>query len=143
VVPTFVGRLQTRAFALGVVGLAWTLLVTPFLTVFGPPVADLWEATLFAWAATLIIGVLVWEPLYHGLQQFRWEKDWPTPFLLVEGLPEGIVVWLLRAAIGPDAPADAFVAHFASTWLVVFLAIEGPMRVAFIRWRFRGGQLDA
>ena len=140
-VPTFFGRIQSRLFALGLMGLLWTLVITPALTVFGPSISDLYRATLFSWLAALVLGLFIWEPIYHGLMQFRWEKDWPTLFLAVESITEGLLVWLVRVAIGPDAPADVFLLHFFSTWLVVFLTLEGPMRVVFIRWRFRGGRI--
>jgi hypothetical protein len=142
VVPTFTGRLQTRFFTLGVIGLLWTLLVTPLLAPLVPGGLDAtYRATLFAWASALLVGLVVWEPLYHLLMQFRWEKDWPTPFLLTESLPEALVVWTLLSTLGPGAPWHVFVLHFFSTWLVVFFAIQGPMRVVFLRWRFRGGRL--
>ena len=34
----------------------------------------------------------------------------------------------------------AFLVHFATTWLVVWLFLSGPVRVPFVRWRFRGGR---
>lgn len=36
---------------------------------------------------------------------------------------------------------DTFVLHFATTWLAIFLFVQGPMRVPFLRWRFRGGRI--
>ena len=40
---------------------------------------------------SLIVVVLGvgWELVYHLLMQFRWEKDWPTLFGLLVGVPEG------------------------------------------------------
>jgi hypothetical protein len=141
VVPTFSGRLQTRFFTLGVIGLLWTVVVTPLLAPLAGGLDRTFRATLFAWAATLLVGLVIWEPLYHFLMQFRWEKDWPTPFLLVESLPEALVVWVLLSTVGPGAPWTVFVLDFFSTWMVVFFAVQGPMRVVFLRWRFRGGRL--
>jgi len=140
-VPTFSGRLQTRLFSMVVVGLPWTLLACLVLSPLAPSLGAMFRAGLFAWAATLLVGLAVWEPIYHGLMQFRWEKDWPTLFILLESIPEGIVVWILLTTIGPGAPGVAFVLLFATTWLAVFLTIHGPMRVVFLRWRFRGGRL--
>ena len=34
-----------------------------------------------------------------------------------------------------------FAVHFATTWLAIFLFLQGPMRVPFLRWRFRGGRI--
>jgi hypothetical protein len=91
-----------------------------------------------------VVG-LVWELLYHGLQQFRWEKDWPTLFGLLTGINEGIVVYFVLQAGLPwdvgDVPGVAFVIMFATTWILVWLVANGPMRVLNLRWRFRGGRL--
>ncbi|MEJ3742497.1 hypothetical protein WEI85_04280 [Actinomycetes bacterium KLBMP 9797] len=38
-------------------------------------------------------------------------------------------------------PLRAYAAHFAAVWLAVWLVANGPMRVPFPRWRFRGGRL--
>lgn len=140
VVPTLVGRLQTRLFTMLVFGLPWTLLFALVVT----PVVGLGHALaacLFAWAATLVVGLVLWEPLYHALMQFRWEKDWPMLFVLLEGLPEAVLVWVLLNTLGPGAPAWVFVLLFASTWLLIFAMLNGPMRVIALRWRFRGGRL--
>ena len=140
-VPTFSGRLQTRLFCLVVVGLPWTVLVSLPLAPVGGGFGPVLRVGLVTLAATLLAGLVLWEPLYHVLMQFRWEKDWPTLFILLESIPEGIVVWILLTTIGPGAPGVAFVLLFATTWLAVFLTIHGPMRVVFLRWRFRGGRL--
>ena len=92
----------------------------------------------------LVLGVL-WEFVYHGIQQFRWEKDWPTLFGLLTGIPEGLLVWFLFAGGAipwvDSLPGPAFAIHFASTWLIVWLVANGPMRVPFIHWRINGGRL--
>ena len=64
---------------------------------------------------------------------------------MLTGITEGIVVYLLLSAGIPwdvgDVPVDAFLVHFITTWIVIWLVANGPMRVVFIRWRYRGGQL--
>jgi hypothetical protein len=91
----------------------------------------------------LVLGI-VWEFIYHGLQQFRWEKDWPTFFGLLTGLNEGLLVWILiKAGAIPgvgDVPVSAFLIQFITTWLVIFLVVNGPVQIFFSRWRFRGGR---
>jgi ABC-type nitrate/sulfonate/bicarbonate transport system permease component len=139
VVPILAGRLQTRAAALGLVGLLWTLLVTPAISV-GHDLGASYRATLLSWLCALVFGLVLWEPLYHGLMQFRWEKDWPTLFLLLESIPESALVALALHVFGPPAIPAVFLAHFFSTWLVVLVVVVGPLRVPFIRWRFRGGR---
>ena len=127
---TLLGRVQTRLFLVFTVGLLWTLVLTPFLG--GPYRATL---TTLGWVA--LLGVVVWEPFFHLLQQFRWEKDWPAMFLLLQAIPEGLLVWI----VADPMSGGTFLIHFATTWLAIFLFLQGPMRVPFLRWRFRGGRI--
>jgi hypothetical protein len=138
--PTLLGRLETRAFVLLTVGLLWTLVVTPVLPA-DASIGDKYETTITVLLLVVIAG-MAWEFLYHGLMQFRWEKDWPAFFGLLTGINEGIVVWFLaRAVRDPDPDVASFLIHFSTTWLVAWLFVNGPIRVPFLRWRFRGGRL--
>lgn len=145
--PTLRGRLQTRVVLLATVGALWTAAVSPFLP--RPGFADLgmvYEITFKAIAVVAVMG-LAWELLYHGLQQFRWDKDWPSLFGLLALVPEGIVAWLVLHAlnvipgtVGWSSPIrNLFIIHFVTTWLVVWLFMQGPLRVVVPRWRFEGG----
>lgn len=143
-VPTLLGRVQTRLFLLAVIGGALTALITPVLPLTGP--AGLrYQATFIVLASVAIVGI-GWELVYHVLMQWRWEKDWPTLFGLVTLVPEGLAIWalahwqILPGLPGP-VPTGAFVIHFVVVWLAVWLVANGPMRVPFIHWRFRGGRL--
>jgi hypothetical protein len=140
------GRIQTRIFLLVVVGGLWTLVVSPAL----PDLAELEQPELYRTTFTVLVTTIVlgigWELIYHFLQQFRWEKDWPRLFGLVTVLNEGAVVWwLLSLGVVPGLPdgvaLPAFLILFGSTWLWVWITANGPMRVPFVRWRFRGGRL--
>jgi hypothetical protein len=142
-VPTLPGRLQTRIASLAVVGSLWLLIITPVL----PQRAQLgamYEASFLVLGVVIASG-LIWEFVYHGLQQFRWEKDWPALFGLVTGLPEGVVAWLVLRWVIPTAVATpnriSYLIAFSSVWLVVWMWVYGPMRVVFVRWRFRGGRI--
>lgn len=143
-VPTILGRIQTRLFLLVIVGGLLTALLTPILPA-GGPLSERYRATFIILASIAILGV-VWELVYHLVMQWRWEKDWPTLFGLVTLVPEGIVVGtlvayqLLPGLPGP-VPMAAFVIHFVVVWVAVWIAANGPMRVPFIRWRFDGGRL--
>ncbi|WP_412541859.1 hypothetical protein R8Z50_04725 [Longispora sp. K20-0274] len=138
-VPILSGRIQTRLFLLALVGGLVTALITPLLP--GDPG---YRATFTVLAAVALLGVC-WEVLYHGLMQFRWEKDWPTLFGLLTVVPEGALAWLLlRLDLVPGvrgATFAGFAVHFGVVWLVVWLVANGPMRVPFLRWRFRGGRI--
>jgi hypothetical protein len=144
VLPTLNGRIQTRVFLLVVVGGIWTLLLTPML----PIVATLGTAyreTFLVLLTVLVLG-LGWELVYHFIQQFRWEKDWPTLFGLVTAVNEGLLAWLLLRAGAVSGlpfplPTGIFLFQFLTTWIVVWLIANGPMRVPFVHWRFRGGRL--
>ncbi|MCK9900269.1 hypothetical protein CC117_17930 [Parafrankia colletiae] len=142
-VPTLAGRLQTRLFLLATVGTLLTVLITPVLPT-DAPLGAACRASFGVLFTVAVIG-LGWELAYHGLQQFRWEKDWPMLFGLLTALNEGLLVWLaVRAGAVPGADGlagAAFLVHFAVVWLGVWLTANGPMRVPFLRWRFRGGRL--
>ncbi|MBM0126082.1 hypothetical protein [Pimelobacter simplex] len=141
--PTLNGRIQTRVFMLVVFGGLITLVLTPILP--GDP--D-YRTTYLILAAVLVLGIL-WELVYHAIQQLRWEKDWPTMFGLITALNEGALVWLLldlELVPGIDYPYDgvpfwAFFIDFSVIWLVIWVWTNGPMRVPFIRWRFFGGRI--
>jgi hypothetical protein len=138
--PTLNGRIQTRLFMLATWGVLITLVITPVLP--GDPDH---RTTYLILAAVAVLGV-VWELVYHGLQQFRWEKDWPTLFGFLTLLNEGALVWLLlelEAVPGIDGVPrfSAFLVDFLVIWVVIWLWVNGPMRVPFIRWRFFGGRI--
>jgi hypothetical protein len=144
VLPTLNGRIQTRVFVTLVVGGLWTLLITPVLPVPGT-LPDVYATTFVVLLAVTVLGV-GWELVYHLLQQFRWEKDWPTFFGLITAVNEGLLVWLLLEAdavpgIDGPVPFSAFLLQFVTTWLVVWSTVNGPMRVPFVHWRFRGGRI--
>ena len=142
-VPTLWGRIQTRLVLLATVGAAVTALIAPWLPVDGPLTAR-YRTTFLVLATVAVLG-LGWELIYHLLMQFRWEKDWPSLFGLVTALPEGLLVWGLWTRgglplVNVEPSALAFTLHFGAVWLAVWLVANGPLRVSFLRWRFRGGR---
>lgn len=168
--PIFFGRIQTRIFVSLIIGGLWTLIITPFLFFTPPggdspsfafaldsmggdsPLLNTYKLTFAALIITTVFGSLVWEPIYHGLMQFRWEKDWPALFNLLQVFPEGLTTFLLLQipALNPisanadgDAfvPVPAYIFIFATTWIVTWLFANGPMKIFFLRWRFSGGRL--
>lgn len=143
--PTLAGRIQTRLFLVVVIGIPWTIIAAPpIAAASGVSVGDMYAV---GFAALLWVGVIGigWELVYHALQQLRWEKDWPTFFGLVTGLPEGLLILLLLAAGAPadlgPIPVFPYIALFGTTWVLIWLVANGPMRLVFIRWRYRGGRL--
>jgi hypothetical protein len=143
-VPTLTGRIQTRLVLLAVIGGLVTLVIVPVLPG-SAPIGDKYQNGFLVLVTVAVLGV-AWELLYHFGMQWRWEKDWPTLFGLVTLVPEGLLVWLLLSAgavpgIAGGVSGAAFVIQFLLIWLSVWLVANGPMRVPFIRWRFRGGRL--
>lgn len=144
--PTLNGRIQTRVLVLAVIGLLVALPVTPLLPMGRMSLLQGYRVTLTVLVAVILVGV-GWELLYHGLQQFRWDKDWPTLFGLVTIVNEGLLMWLLVRYTtivlphGSRPPALAFGLDFTLTWLTFWLFVNGPIRVLLPRWRFRGGRV--
>lgn len=154
-IPTLNGRIQTRIFLILFIGIPWTLIITPFL----PNVRDLggdqaslldaYKTTFSVLGVVLVLGVLFWELVYHFLQQFRWEKDWPVMFTFFEVINEGILAYVVFKALDLDTKfplggltlPSAFWWHFITTWMVMWLFVLGPIKVLFIRWRFSGGRI--
>lgn len=143
--PTLNGRIQTRLLALSVIGFVVALVITPFLPIGSLSVGQAYRVTLSVLLGTVLVGVL-WELLYHFLQQFRWEKDWPTLFGFVTIVNEGALMWVLVRYTTVVLPGHlrpslvAFGIQFVITWIVFWLIVNGPMRVVFHRWRFQGGR---
>lgn len=138
--PTLNGRIQTRIFMLATWGALITLLITPIL----PNDPD-YKTTYIILATVAVLGV-GWEIIYHLVQQFRWEKDWPTLFGFITCVNEGALVWLLLElevvpGIDGEVPFSTFVIDFMVIWVVIWLWVNGPMRVPLIRWRFFGGRI--
>jgi hypothetical protein len=163
VIPTLSGRIQTRIFLVVVVGGIWTAIITPLVRVFvddgamgSPSLGDVYQVTYAILGIVLVLGI-GWELVYHGLMQFRWEKDWPTLFGYLTGINEGILAYVVARALAVDPSAVSgasewrillngltpapFLVAFVSTWIVINLFANNLMQVLFIRWRFRGGRL--
>ncbi len=155
--PTLNGRLQTRIFMLVVFGSIITFLITPILPDGAPGTpgfsGDFYQVTFIILATVLVLGI-IWELIYHVIQQFRWEKDWPTLFGLITAINEGALVWLLwDNGLIPGMPPGlgdgdlssplfwAFFVDFSVIWFVIWIWTNGPMRVPLIRWRFFGGRI--
>ena len=144
--PTLYGRWQTRLFLLGTVGLVVTF-------IFGSLNDDKFMTPLVILGYVLVIGFL-WDIFYNFLQTFRWDRDWPPAFQLGAGILEGIFIWALinstfiwdltglegLPGVSRDLTLGLFITHYASVWVTTFAASQGPMRIFFPRWRFRGGQ---
>jgi len=137
------GRMQTRILLFAVIGGLWTIVVTPILPT-RLPLGLSYRMTFTVLGLIIVFGIL-WELLYHLLQQFRWDKDWPTAFSFVAGAPEGLLLWLLLSTDtwfwNVQVTAAGFWLFFVSTWLIVWAVLDGPIRVLLVGRRWRGGRL--
>jgi hypothetical protein len=148
--PTLFGRIQTRIFATLVIGGIWSLILAPFLPgISGATYSQRVKAEIGLLVILTVLGI-GWELIYHGLMQFRWEKDWPTLFGLATLVPEGLLAYWVAVHQGIDQwwfkydhglPKSTFLTAFLTTWIVVWLWVNGPMRIFTVHWRFRGGRL--
>jgi hypothetical protein len=137
------GRLETRWFLAAAVGLPWTLLLTLLLR----PGSDSTPTLLRSTAATMLLMALlgtVWELAYHGCQQRRWDRDWPSVLALASVVVEAGPLWWATGRVPGvhRASGATFLAMVGSAWLLMWLFAQGPMRVLFLRWRFNGGRLS-
>ena len=143
---TLAGRWQTRILLFLTVGVLVSLLFGRIYGDFG---------TYFALLAYMLVLGLALDVIYQRLQRRRWNRDWPAYFQLFTGLLEGaLLFWLIQWArasgfptgqglpgISPSLRDGEFVVYYFCLWLSVFLGTQGPLRVLFPRWRFRGGRL--
>ena len=134
--PSLVGRWQTRLALLATLG----LLITLVFVVVGR--SDIFLRVLVYVA---LFGV-AWDVLYILLQRLRWDRDWPAAFQVINGVTEGLFIFIVATLIGlpglpRDIPAGLFAAHYGLVWLVIFLWTQGPMRAIFPFWRFHGGTI--
>lgn len=134
--PTLLGRIHTRCVLMFAVGLPLTVALFPWLPG-DPPFSTL----LMVLATVLLLGIVVWEFLYHLLQQFRWEKDWPLIFGLLTAVNEGVLAFVVLRSTGVDVAVRPFVIHFGAVWVAIWAMAAGPMRVLSLRWRYQGGRV--
>ena len=143
--PTLNGRLQSRIVLVALIGIPLALILGVVLPRPNDDstLGDMYQVFFTALLIVAVVG-LVWELLYHALQQYRWEKDWPTLFGLITGVPEGILTFLLLNAGIPfdfgDVPLKTFLPMFFIVWVSIWLVANGPLQIFFIRWRYRGGR---
>ena len=142
--PTLSGRIQTRLALLGTVGVVWTLFIGLLVPrPAGAETSAIYKALFTALLIVAIVGI-VWELIYHALQQSRWEKDWPTILGLLVAVPEGLVAWWCLKNDVPwsvgDVQASTFLTMFITLWLLVWAIANGPLQIFFLRWRYRGGR---
>ncbi len=138
------GRLETRAFLVLTVGLLWTVALTPVLRPDGLGSAAAVRSNLVLLGLMGALG-LGWEAAYHAIQQLRWDRDWPSLFAAAAVVPEGALLWVVAGAWPwphvERGSTGTFALFVGTIWAAMWLFVQGPMRVLFLRWRLRGGRI--
>ncbi len=141
--PTLKGRWQTRTFLMVVVGIPITLpfcLIALLTMPLSAPLPLVMLAVVWAVGMTL-------DPLYQRALRRRWDHDWPVYLQVQAGALEGVLSFLLLfgwcgglALVNPGFIV-LFPIHYFLVWGVSLLVLQGPIRVLWPRWRYRGGQI--
>lgn len=137
--PTTMGRWQTRIVMMATLG----AIVTAIFALLDPDTNKTYWRVL---GYVLAFG-LGWDLIYMGLQQFRWDRDWPAVFQWLTGIWEGVFLYIIIDRLGlpgvkqGSVPLGKFIAQYGLVWLSIYIWVQGPMRTVFPRWRFRGGRL--
>ena len=159
--PTLLGRWQTRVFLLIFVGLPISAVYAIWLARFAPVVGRFFPPwirplgpvvydvrPLQVLCLLFVVGIVL-DPLYIFLQKFRWDRDWPFVFQFFVSIMEFfIVLGLIRADVLPFMPARwlgendyrYFFLHFGLVFVPSFLALLGFIQIFMVRWRYKGGE---
>jgi hypothetical protein len=134
--PTLLGRWETRLLLFVTAGSLVTLL---YSLLFGSL-----QIRFIVLGYILLFG-FGWDVIYQFLLTYRWDQDWPTFFQVLAGIWEAVFVWLLiktlhLPGIPPAISAIQFIPHYALVWLSIFVISQGPLRIFFVGWRYRGGK---
>ncbi|MGQ0623214.1 MAG: hypothetical protein ACT4PP_00925 [Sporichthyaceae bacterium] len=141
---TLRGRVQTRLLMTLTCGLPAALVAAATLP--GRQSSNLMQSAGSVVAVLVLMTLLgiIWEGIYHGLQQRRAERDWPSLVALLavfaELTPLALAVTVLPVELRPSS-ASSFVVPVLTAWVAVWLMVQGPLRVLLPRWRLSGGQL--
>ena len=135
--PTLSGRWQTRLFLLSTIGVVITLIFGYFFGNFVTPFALL--------GYVLLLGFL-WDILYNVVQTLRWDRDWPPIFFVGAGILEGLFLWDLTHLIAlpgvdPQLTFGKFASHYCTVFIFTLAIMLGPLKIIFLKWRFRGGRV--
>jgi hypothetical protein len=134
--PTLLGRWQTRTFLLATAGNFISFFIGLIAWYLGSFVYDFFKPFLLLFLVWFF--GLFWDALYNYLQTYRWDHDWPPMFQFLTGLIEMFPIYVIALVI--KVPWWLFLLHYWLVWTVTFILSQGPMRILYPRWRFRGGQ---
>ncbi|NNF57006.1 MAG: hypothetical protein HKN04_02085 [Rhodothermaceae bacterium] len=140
--PTLSGRWQTRLLLLGTVG----FVVTWFFAAYFQAITfeDVFHVPFVLLVYVAVLG-LGWDVLYNVMQHSRWDSDWPPIYQFGAGVAEALLLFaLIRIGLVIGVPENLpfwmFFVHYGAVWFWTFVMTQGPLRLLFPQWRFRGGQ---
>jgi hypothetical protein len=137
-IPTIVGRIQTRILLVLTLGnlvtFLWSLLFNnyyiPFLILY----------------INLILGIAL-DFVYNFIQDMRWDRDWPPILAFIGGIVEGVVLWLvinytpLADVFNDKVALINFLLHYISVFVSTFCTMLFFMNIFFPKWRYNGGKI--
>jgi len=134
--PVMFGRWETRIVMLGTLGAVVTA---------GFAINDNTNVyfKVLGYIAAFGIG---WDIVYYGIQQVKWDRDWPPFAQWLAGAGEGLFVYLMIDKVGlpgidkGSVPLDYFIPHYAIVWASIWVFLHGPIRAFSPVWRFHGGR---
>lgn len=130
-IPSLVGRLQTRLVLMIVIGGLWSAfyaLITPV------GLGDVFAVLAFA-----TVAGFCWEFVYHLYASKRWDHDFPSGLAWFAGFAELIPVLIFAAVL--DLSLGFVAVHFLIAYSLIWIFMQGPIRVIVPRWRFRAGRM--
>jgi hypothetical protein len=150
--PILQGRWQTRTFVLWTIGLLVTYLVSVYYDARDAGSESLFDEVFLPVLFWIWLFGLGWDILYFGIQQFKWDRDWPPVFQWTAAAWEGLFVALMISYVGLPLINDGFeenfgefldryIVHYTLVWFFTFFWVQGPMRALFPLWRFHGGRI--
>ncbi|MFF5209067.1 hypothetical protein [Streptosporangium sp. NPDC000396] len=123
--PTYPSRLLARLLVAATAGALWTAGIAPLLSTGFTPLGDVYTMALISLGLLVVLGVVLWDPIYTFAQRSRRGKDWPAGFFLLQAVPEGLLVYGVQSLL-----LDRFVVsqptliiHLATTSLVLGLGL--------------------
>ncbi len=165
--PTLLGRWHTRLILFLFVGLPVTFLYAWYLSAWSFsneysvawPFSSVWlrlppiELSIFQDPFMFLIGLtilgLVLDVAYIQIQRFGWDNDWPFAYQFFFSWVEFFIVFFAMDFgfldfMFPDGriPFSTALTQFSWVFLFSFLGVLGGIQIFFVRWRFKGGELD-
>ena len=152
-IPTLLGRWQTRILLYVIIGLPVTFLYALYQTAWAwpPPYTQSVFYYPFLFLTLILVLGLILDIIYIQIQRFHWDQDWPFAYQFFFSIAEFYAVFYLMDygifdliyPIFPDGYIPFSVAgwHFAFVFVLSFLALLGAIQIFLVRWRFKGGEL--